>query len=242
MKLLPKSEVSKAHAIAERQKADEGLKLARRIDALRETASDEEAALKKFRTESISQIHADISTESQKLSELKTEVSALEKQKREARKPLDFEWSEVKRNKRETEELQSQVRKHLEMAQSERKDAKEALRSAVNMEARASTKDSIALSALQEAERSRVETQTALTEAQELREKAQKDKEASERELIQRYTECAVRERGIEMREETLNTKLKEVRAMERKLIDRRETLQRTIKRLENQYGRRIEG
>ena len=48
MRLMKKSDITKANAQAKKREIDEGVKLAKRIDGLRETLADEEQSLEKF--------------------------------------------------------------------------------------------------------------------------------------------------------------------------------------------------
>lgn len=85
MKLLSKSDVQKAKSLDRQREIDEGLKLARRVDALREIAAAEESSLAKFRIETIAKIHDEISILAAKRDELQIEAdSILENARNEA--------------------------------------------------------------------------------------------------------------------------------------------------------------
>ncbi len=96
MKLLSKNEFDKAKAAEQMASVQEGAKLAKRIDNLREVASEEEASLEKFRRETIGNIHVQITTEIQKRDNLTKEVSDLEDRKKSALVPLTEEWDKVR--------------------------------------------------------------------------------------------------------------------------------------------------
>lgn len=66
----------------------EGLKLASRVDGLRETTAREENALEKFRVETLSNIGDQIQTEEEKRNALKEEVKVLEERRVLALAPL----------------------------------------------------------------------------------------------------------------------------------------------------------
>lgn len=70
MKLLAKSDIQKAKSIERQQLVNEGLKLAKRVDDLRDVVAQEEAALEKFRRERLKQIHKEIAIEQAKLEEI----------------------------------------------------------------------------------------------------------------------------------------------------------------------------
>lgn len=70
MRLLAKSDINRKKSIERQQLIDEGLKLAKRVDDLREVVSQEEQALERFRRESIKEIHKQISIERARLEEI----------------------------------------------------------------------------------------------------------------------------------------------------------------------------
>lgn len=88
MKLLSKSEIDQAKSKDRQREVSEGLKIARRVDSLREVHAQEEASLAQFRQKSIALIQAEITTESLKLGSLKGEVKELEERKVQALQPV----------------------------------------------------------------------------------------------------------------------------------------------------------
>jgi len=96
MKLLPKSDIAKAKSVDKQREIDEGMKLAKRVDSLREVAAAEEASLKKFRSETLQAINAEITANTTKRDELTQEVHSLEERKAEALKPLTKELETIK--------------------------------------------------------------------------------------------------------------------------------------------------
>ena len=81
MKLLPKSDIAKAKSVDKQREIDEGMKLAKRVDSLREVAAAEEASLKKFRSETLGAINTEITANATKRDELTQEVQSLEERK-----------------------------------------------------------------------------------------------------------------------------------------------------------------
>lgn len=101
IKLLKKNEI---HAIQQREKRDEieqGKQLASRIDRLREVAVQEEASLKRFRTETVARIYEEIDVENQKLIALKNEIRLLEEDR--ARGLTEIEQAKAVLSQKETE-------------------------------------------------------------------------------------------------------------------------------------------
>lgn len=56
MKLLKKSEIAKAQAEDKRREIEEGLRISRKVDALRELWASEEQAFEKWRTKILEEI------------------------------------------------------------------------------------------------------------------------------------------------------------------------------------------
>lgn len=96
IRLLPKSEINKLKSEEVQRERVEGMRLAKSVDSLREIRAQEEAALSKFRIETLSNMHKETTVESEKLGALKKKVSELETRKQEALVPLEKAWDEVK--------------------------------------------------------------------------------------------------------------------------------------------------
>lgn len=105
MRLLTKQQVEKDKSLEKKREIDEGVKLARKVDKLREVSSQEEANLKRFRDESIKVVKIEIDGLLVKKEALKGEVVELEEKRILAQAPIDLkkEWSQVKIDKIEIE-------------------------------------------------------------------------------------------------------------------------------------------
>ena len=97
VRLLPKSEIDKRKAEEQRLAITEGIKVAERVDLLRETAATEEVAFEKYRTESLKEIQAEIDEKMSLRDSLEDEISAKRKERRELELPLIHKWEEVNR-------------------------------------------------------------------------------------------------------------------------------------------------
>lgn len=89
MKLLTKNEVQGLKSQERTLEMQEGLKLAKKIDILRETASKEEAALAKFRVETLKVIQNDIVALSSEKYELERQVKELRDEKAKLRLTIE---------------------------------------------------------------------------------------------------------------------------------------------------------
>jgi F0F1-type ATP synthase membrane subunit b/b' len=235
MKLLAKSDLVKAKAFDRQREMDEGLKLAKRVDTLREVAAEEEASLAKFRTTTLSVIGDEIIAITNKRDVLKQEVKSLEGRKVIALTPLVDEWSKIVKivNKKHAQStlgefLQAkdeEIREKEASLERRRKEIAQLDEKASYAQQRIRESIDNADTILKEAERKSILAEMVLEKARnqssELIENAQKkSKEVKEREraVSQKDAELLEKETDLANREIALN--------------DKYETLQRTIKRL----------
>jgi len=95
-KLLDKKTVVATVAQEKKQLIDQGVKLARAVDSLRETKVEEEGNLDKFRTETIKVVQGEIDHFISKREELKKEILTLEAERTLQKLPLDPEWEKIR--------------------------------------------------------------------------------------------------------------------------------------------------
>jgi len=78
---------------------DLGVKLANRVDNLRQTLSLEEQKMEKFKTENISIIQKEINDKIREKEILDKEINNLKEEKKILLIPLDNEWNDIKKEK-----------------------------------------------------------------------------------------------------------------------------------------------
>ena len=98
MKLLDKNAIVALKGKERKMEIDEGVKLAKKIDLLRETSSQEEARLAQFRTESLKKVKEDIEFLTFNRDDLKNQIKVLSEERRILQVPLDAEWEKVNRH------------------------------------------------------------------------------------------------------------------------------------------------
>lgn len=108
-RLLPKQEVERRRRDEERQRMDEGLRVAERVDTLRETLASEEAAFERYRVESLKEIQEEIGTARSKRDELLSEVVRLRIEQKALSEPLEALWEDAVRRDDEIEEKVAKV-------------------------------------------------------------------------------------------------------------------------------------
>lgn len=230
MKLLTKSEVAKAQADVKKQEIDEGLKLARKVDNLREIKAQEEASLEKFRRETVSKINTEISLLDTKKSEVLKEVSTLEKARKKLMEPLDDEWKKIHvANLAIGEKVQNLNEKESLILKRE-KETRIAFKETNNLLAKTILKDERAAELLLKADRKSTQANTVLKNAKEIEAKALSFKKEVEKELVERDIQAAVRERSLDMRDINLKKKESSLEKEWELLEDRKAMVERRIK------------
>ena len=231
MKLLNKSEQTKAKALEKNREIQEGLKLAKRVDALREISAQEDKALKDFRKNALAEISAEILQETKKKEEIEKEVKDLEDRKLEALKPLDIEWDRVRVAKEELTRKEATLLNGIEGHKAEYEEINRRIKEVSDKEAHLATVADIAHDKHSEAEK-------LLKSAKEQALASKKVSEETEREAKTLVNNAQEKEKYIINREKAVFVKEEELRKKEIDLAkqviairDREATLERNIKR-----------
>ena len=231
MRLMPKSKVSQANAVAKKKDIDEGVKLAKRIDGLRETLADEEQSLDKFRVAQIEGIKAETAPLEEYLGGLKKEIEELERTRAQLLIPLDEEWDkvnklkeELKQKEHEVGEVQKATKKDKDEAREELRTAKDAKKQAVFCEKEAENKLNDATIELRNAKELKEQAVTTIREADIYKHEALAIVTEEQRKL-------KLREEALVINEEKNEEDREEIAATKLQLEDQRATLGRVLKR-----------
>lgn len=96
MKILPaKTDIQKLKSNDRKREIDDGVKLARKVDALRTSVSVEEATLTKWRTETMAAAVADIEGVVRQKNLLQDDVRVLERIRTKLQEPIDAAWDDI---------------------------------------------------------------------------------------------------------------------------------------------------
>lgn len=231
MRLLPKSDILKAKATAKKQEIDEGVKLAQRIDGLRQVAATEEKNLQDFRTREVAKVHAEIAKERAVLDPLKKEVADLRKEKARGMQDVEKERTAISKANDRLQEREETCEKREKDAANILREAKAAEKRAQGIVAKATTKEDLATDKLAEAERLNKGAKEAHQVAEKAKTSALELKEKVHKELTHRDMMAASRERGITIKEERLAEERKQLDAEWVVFNDRREAFYRELKR-----------
>lgn len=232
MRLLDKKTITSEQVLERKIQIDEGVKLAKKVDLLRQTASEEEQKLSKFRTASLAQLHKEVGDLQLKKKDLEDIVVSLEKRKERALDKLDVEKEALKEarkllgqqgdvlitrehivSEKESAVLEEEVSLRRERVQVEED------RIRVN---KAFDSNSRKLAGIEDSLKKRRET--IISEEERLKE--------IQRLLVKKETTLLIRERELSNKQKMVDNREKSFIDRERAIKDRYQTLLRTEKRL----------
>lgn len=232
MKLLPKNEIQKLKAVAQKQAIDEGVKLAKRVDNLREVAASEEASLEQFRQKTLIEIQHSIQKLSADKDTLLMEVKDLEERKLSALQPLDVEKQRLVTYEAELTAKAEAIQKQIDELSQLATTTREAVANAENRIAHITTLENTLNARAVDTDNAykesiRVITEARLNKAQTERELALKQSALDNRELS-----CVNRENNIILKEKELDKERTALLHERIRLEDRARTLERAFNRL----------
>jgi chromosome segregation ATPase len=109
IKLLKKSDIDAKKAQERHLEIEEGKRLARTVDELRQLKAQEEAAFEAWRVSTLKGIQADITAATQELESIKVSVREHEKRLKDTLKPSDAIWNEIKDVRAEVEKERAEM-------------------------------------------------------------------------------------------------------------------------------------
>ena len=235
-RLLTKPELQNQLSGERKMQIDEGLKIARHVDGLRETAAKVGVETEKFRTASVEQAKADVLVvlEEKRVAEEGRDEALAELAV--ARIPLDAEWERVRQEGAKVCEREDKVSNRETIVLVEEKDINDRKGAVALNEARVNDDRERARELLADAENLR-------QEATERRERAEAEAQNYERNnhtrelvLTNREEAASAQERRIAYRNEQQDKREQELNARETQLNDKEQTLLRNEQR---DYGKR---
>lgn len=234
MYLLKKSAIASELAQQKKQEIDQGLELARKVDALRIKLLDLERQEKEFIDGMRSRLKQSTGTLEAELAELNHQVEQAKLALAELKQPLDAEWSKVKVELVNIEDSKLKVARGL--ARLDEKEAKlvllekEGKSKLSNIKIRERELENAYKRAIQNEEDSRI----ALERSQNVQGQAEFQFRAKAQEFAEVEAVLRIREREVEMKSNKLDQDKEELIIKEAQLKDREETLEREIKRQTN--------
>jgi len=232
IKLLSKQEINQKQALQRHNEIEEGRKLAKRVDNLREIAVQEEASLASFRATTLKNINEEIKKATKEHEVILNEV-------KELRGELETGFSELKKAERvvklKEEDLilrERQVEERVQLVKEKEKQIKKDFEENLTMASRLEYANT-------QLQNVNIEADQKIQMANDMYEDAEFKKGQTERlhervmkELHDKDITVASKERDLIIRAEHLNERTETLRVKELNLIDREQTLEREFKRL----------
>lgn len=227
MRLLQKSAVNKAKAVDRQREIDEGAKLAKRVDSLRELSSVEEKNLLAFRDQTMKNVRAEIEPLYQQKQVLVQDIKGLEVQKKFLLEPLDQKWEEVTKAQQICDNWEQELTVRENFLATE-KDKTSVLKASLDKRAKnIIEKEALVKEIIETATEMVANATLVLADAYKESESLKVQGETVAKTLTERETLVAIRERDVET-VKTNNTKVrKENIQMSVQLADREATLER---------------
>ena len=235
MRLLKKSEVDQLKASEQRRDVEEGLKLAKRVDDLRETVANEERSLREFRDKTVSIINGEITSKVEERDQLDRDIRQRKSELAELLVPLDAEWVTIAATKERLEQRDSLLVRKEALVASQTEETARALSGLKSKEQQMKQKLVECDARIRNAERKEEKADAALVEATRIkRESIEKAKEVAE-DLVHRESIVASREESATIKASELNRREAELDERLLRLKDREAMLERDLKRTSKQ-------
>lgn len=232
IKLLTKQEINEKKAQERRLEIEEGAKLARRVDNLRELAVQEEASLASFRAKTLKGIQDEINKLTEEKNLLIKDVNILRDEITEGTRVLKIKETELSERESEIDKRNISIDKRtlgLKILSKALSDESESLKRQIQSMNYGFTIFS----------EMRKETDNNLQESKDILLKIREQInftadlfEDIEKELKSKNIEVALRERDISIKEERIKNTFDSLREKELQLLDREQTLEREFNRL----------
>lgn len=231
MQLLKKSTVQLEAQNQRRKQIDEGIVIAQKVDALRQTLGNLQAQHAKFLEGMTAELEEQTQPLIKQIASLKREIIDLEDKRKELLQPLDEKWARVHVKQAELSEAESELGKNAYKVSAREKKAVELGTDLKNRLFKVKTRERELDKTIREASEELYIVEEKKREAERVRSDADEYATATDQILLSREAELAVREREMQMLKEHTDDRQKEMDLREARLIDREQTLDREIKR-----------
>lgn len=231
MQLLKKSTVQVEAQQARKKVVDEGMHIAKKVDALRQTFSEVQEQHQKFLNGMEGELKERTKPLIDKIASLESEVRDLEDKRRDLLVPLDKEWKELHSKQEELVKVSGLLDKKKEQVA-----IKETKLLVVGKELKdrifkVKTRERELAKSLKDAAEGLYIADDKRVEAFRIRESAEDYSKELNQSSLDREAKVAVREREVEMIKNYTDDREKALNAREILLSDREQTLERELKR-----------
>ncbi len=236
MKLLKKQSVNTQAAVQRKMQVDEGVKIAQKVDTLRQTLGNLQQQHDTF----VNGMKAELERTTQGLSDgienKKRELKELEVERQKLVAPLDREWQQInERSQQLTDYAQGLNNRHLILKQNESEFILKSEELDLE-EKRITERKTQSIQSLAKAEANREETQRVLLEMHKAMQEASEDIEERYAELSKRQLSIEDKEKQLVTREDNLAKELQGVELQKKKIVSDRATLLAAKELLEKKH------
>lgn len=232
MKLLSRQEISIAKQRDTSREVQEGLKLTRRVDSLRELRLSEEKKLEDWRRETLESIQGEISILSEKKDTLERQITSLEQKIAELSPQMATERHSLIELKKELAKWQKELEVKASNLLSEELNIAEVIEQSKKTELESAHHEVKALKLEESAEKKHFNAQKTLEQAQKIHQEALKERKDIELALSLRENNVTLRERRVQTMELAIMKAQKENENEQKRLVDVSTMLQRDLLRL----------
>jgi hypothetical protein len=232
LRLLPKSEIASLKAKEQSRQIEEGVKVAKRVDALRETYAKTEQELEAYRIATLGAIGDEIRVLGDKKEKLSGELHDMQQKYDSLMPDISIKRNELRQFEKSLKGWEQKLEKREESAALAEIDVAEAKKKTEMLLISQEDNERISRNLLLDAENKKKEAQTTLDTAKKVRERAYIDHENMDAVLKLREFTIKTKEQDISKKELELMNKERGLDKEKIKVADMRETLDRALKRI----------
>lgn len=231
MQLLKKSAVQGELAQQRKQLIDEGVKIASKVDLLRQTLADLEVQQAQFVEKSRMELEAQTKTLFNEVVYRKQEIESLEEQKRLLLIPLDEEWNKVQEKTKEVDSLAIDLISKIEKLESKERLVEEKNTDAKNTLYRINVRERELIKLYDNEKIKESEINERVNETIARQDEIEKYFENKNSELLSREAVIAVKERENQIAKEKNEEERQDIINIKIQLEDQRLTLEDLVKK-----------
>jgi hypothetical protein len=225
VRLLPKSEIAKLKSVERGREIEEGLKLSRRVDGLRELASNEESKLAKYRDATLAQIQKEIGELSLQKEKLWDEVRTLRDEKSAGMRDVEQQLLSVTSLRQSLDQRKAKLDDREQGIQTNQMALDLNVKNIVEEMGRSKMREEAALNLHKASEDEHEEARRTLENARLIEERAIAFRRETEQEVGERIGQVVAREQAVEEQAEFNVITAKELDEIRIRLEDQRNTI-----------------
>lgn len=234
MKLLKKSAVSSELAQQKKNQIDEGVRIASKVDALRQSLASLESQEREFISGMQSRLRAETDHLHREIESLKSEILSLEEKRALLLIPLDAERESVRSAKSENDSLRSKIDAGLRRISDKESKmdliSKESRSRLSNIKVRERELEKTIARAIENVDKAGIER----SESERIKAESESHYMAKNKEFLAREAAIASREREIEIEHSHIRDEKEEIIMEKAQLASQRSVLERALKRTRN--------